>query len=187
MKVTWLSALVLLTLVGCGMGSNSSNTNSSTTTTPAVAVSAEDEARRVTDPVGKFSYIPPKTWEYSSSPGLKYKISRGTPTGNFAPNIVIIDEAYAGDLDSYLAANERGVLKMLPKCVVKGKGDFTTNEGLAGKYLITENEQSNFQLRQSFYIFPKGGMMFIVTTSCLAKDGDKMAPMFEWSTKTFKF
>jgi len=195
MKMYWLSSLMLLALVGCGGGGGGSNSGSNTsggTPAPAPApaapaISAEDEARRVTDPVGKFSYIPPKGWEYTDFSGMKFKISRGAAADGFAPNINVVDEAYAGDMDSYLKANEVGVVKMLPKCVVLSKGDFSTHSGLQGKVMVVENEQYNMKLRQTFYIFGQGNMKYVITNSCLAKDGDKMAPLFEWSMKTFKF
>ncbi len=192
MKLYWLSSLMLLALVGCGGGGGSnsgSNTSGGTPpSTPATpAVSAEDEARRFTDPVGKFSYIPPKGWEGRDTPGMKFKMFFGAPAERFAPNINVVDEQYAGDMDTYLKANEVSVVKALPKCVVLTKGDFTTHDGLQGKIMVVENEQFNLKLRQSFYIFGKGTMKYVVTNSCLAKDGDKMAPLFDWSMKTFKF
>jgi len=53
--------------------------------------------------------------------------------------------------------------------------------------LMVEDEQNNQLLRQTFYIFSKKNTKFTVTCSALAEEGDKFAPIFEASMKTFRF
>jgi hypothetical protein len=52
-----------------------------------------------------FSLWIPDGWVLREMPGRKYKVAFGRPTGNFAPNINIVDESFSGPLDSYVDAN----------------------------------------------------------------------------------
>ena len=47
---------------------------------------------------------------------------------------------------------------MLPEFADLGQFDFPTDDGVTGKKVITQSEQSNVPLRQIFYMFPGQGL-----------------------------
>ena len=144
------------------------------------------EPARVTDPVGNFSFIPPKGWDYTSWGGMKYKILRGATVDGFAPNIVI-EEATATDTATCVKALEAQNIKTLPKCVIISRGNFITADNHPGKTLVMEDELFNKKLRQALYVFQENDKVFVITASCLAKDGETMETIFYKTIRSLKF
>jgi hypothetical protein len=143
-------------------------------------------ARRLTE-AGKFSFVPPGGWEIRTVPGLKYKVAVGPAAGGFAPNINVVDEAFAGTLDAYVQTNMTTVQKVFARSrLVLKPEQFTTTAGLQGVRSTLESEPQGKRLRQTFYSFGNGATKFVVTCSTLADGGDKLAPVFEASLKTFR-
>lgn len=134
---------------------------------------------------GGFSYDPPAGWKVSEFPGLKYKISTGTPNNGFAPNLNVVDENYSGDLKSYLEANKANLQKLFQDYVEVKEDTFQTASGMSAYRLVTENTQQGKGLRQTFFMFEKGSRKFVMTFSSLAEDGDKHDEEALSTAKTF--
>jgi hypothetical protein len=147
---------------------------------------AQETIAPLTEAEGGFSYSPPKGWKISEVPGLKYKLSVGTPANGFAPNINVVDEAFSGTLDEYVEANLKtmeGVFKGFKKL---GKTSFDTKSGLKGVRVVIEDNQQDKILRQTFYFFErKDGKKAVVTCSVLVEDGAKYTTVFDISMSTF--
>ncbi len=146
-----------------------------------------DEGRRHTEAAGGFSFIPPEGWKVRDFPGWKFKVAVGPVAAGFASNINIVDESFDGSLEDYVKASLNALSKALKKYRLLNQDSFVTTAGLKGARLIVEDEQNNQLLRQTFYIFSKKNTKFTVTCSVLAEEGDKFAPVFDASLKTFRF
>jgi hypothetical protein len=139
------------------------------------------------DPVGKFSFVPPKDWKSMEMPGAKFLVVRGAPKDGFTPNIYVSDEAFKGTLKEYADASEVGLRQILTKYRHIKREDFKTTDGLPGLRFIIEHELLGKLLRQSGYIFENQGRMFVIMCSSLADGGEAMDTVFEASAKTFRF
>jgi hypothetical protein len=153
------------------------------------SANAEDSglAARQLEQEGGFSYRPPKGFNVEPVAGMKYKAAKAEAVDGFAPNIVFVDEAFAGALKAYVDANEAGVSKAFKGYKKLSREEFKTEAGAAGEKLAIEDEQLGMKLRQVFYFFDgPAGNKIVVTCSSLAKDGDKHDAAFDASMKTFK-
>lgn len=151
------------------------------------AVVGTEERRRHTETAGGFSFIPPEGWKIRDFPGRKFKVVVGPANEGFAPNINIVDESFDGSLEDYVKANLNALPKVLKKYRFIKQDDFVTAAGLKGVRVIVESEQNSRLLRQSFYFFSKKNTKFVITCSASAEEGDKLAPVFDGSMKTFRF
>ncbi len=111
---------------------------------------------------GLFSYVPPDGWKVSEVPGLKYKVCLGNPAKGFAPNIVVVEEAYEKSLDDYVKANIAMMQKVFQDHKILSQTDFTTSGGARAVKMITEREdpQLKKRLRQIYYFFDAGNKKF---------------------------
>ena len=135
---------------------------------------------------GGFSFCAPEGWDFREFPGMKFKIAFGTPADNFCPNINVVDEASAVELKSYVDNNIAGMEKMFQEFKLISRKKLTAGKKLEGEVVVTNALQQGNLLRQTFFFFKgKGGRFFVATCSCLEKDGDRFAPVFEESLKTF--
>ena len=135
---------------------------------------------------GRFSYDPPETWQIVEFPGLKYRISHGPRQNEFAPNINVVDEAFAGPLADYVDANLENMEKFFVRLDILKREDFQTEDGQAGVRVITENEQQGRRLRQTFHFFGEGNRKYVATCTALAEGGEALDGVFEKSMKTFR-
>jgi hypothetical protein len=142
--------------------------------------------QRYSEPTAGFSFDPPEGWEVRSSPGLKFKVVIGPKGAGFAPNINVVDDSHNGSLSAYVEATLAALPKILKRFRLLQRDDFVTTDGVNGARLIIENEQLGKVLRQSFYVFPKGSTMFVVTCSALSDGGADLDSVFEASMKTFR-
>jgi hypothetical protein len=146
-----------------------------------------EEARRHTETTGGFSFVPPSGWDTRAFPGLKFKIAVGPAAGGFAPNINVVDESAGVSLEAYVKGNLATMPQLLKQFRLVKQDSFKTAAGMAGMRVITENQQEDKLLRQTFYFFSKGDTKFVVTCSALAEGGERLDPVFEASMKTFRF
>lgn len=142
----------------------------------------------VVEPLGGFSYRPPRGWETRSFPGLKYRIAVGPVRRGFAVNLNVVDEPHDGDLAAYVDLNLQNMKKVLPDFSPLGRTVFRTAEGLEGVRLCAEDTQSGRRLRQVFYFFSNGrGTMLVATGTAPADAGDAHDAAFDESLRTFRF
>jgi hypothetical protein len=136
---------------------------------------------------GLFSYVPPDGWTVSEFPGLKFKICRGEPAKGFAPNIVVVDEAYDKSLEDYVKANIAGMEKIFQGQKILSQNDFTTSDGTRAVKMVTEREdpQVKKNLRQVYFFFDAGNKKLVATCTSLADDGGSVDPVFDAAMKTF--
>jgi hypothetical protein len=148
-------------------------------------IAAEEADQIVADK--EFSMSAPKDWKVQDFAGMKYKIAAGPAKDGFAPNIVIIDEAYEGTLADYVKANLVTLAKALPKYAKVSEEEFKTDGGSAMTRVICTNEQNNQKLRQSFFFLDgPAGKKFVVTCSSLLADGEAHDKDFLEAATTFK-
>jgi hypothetical protein len=136
---------------------------------------------------GIFSYVPPHGWNVVEFPGLKFKISRGAPVDGFAPNIVVVDEAYPKSLDDYVKDNTTMMHRTFHGLKILGQSDFKTLDGTrAIKEVIERNDDpSGKRLRQAFYFYNAGNKKLIATCTRLAETGSAQDAVCDASMKTF--
>ncbi len=153
---------------------------------PSLPVAMAQEARRHVEPSGGFSIVPPEGWQVLAIPGLKYKVVAGPPTGAFAPNINVVDEAFDGPIDPYVQANLDVMSKAFKRFRKLHQEPFQTESGLKGTVVVVENEQGDKLLHQTFYLLDGGPTKFVVTCTALADSGERLDPTFEAALKTFR-
>jgi hypothetical protein len=153
----------------------------------AVAPSRADEPRRHHESAGGFSFVPPKDWVVRDFPGLKYKVVVGPQTADFAANIVVIDETFAGSLEAYAQGSIKSLERVLKDFEIVKKDDLETAAGLPVKRLIIVDEQNGRKLRQIFYLFGQGEKKLTVTCSALRDADTKHDAVLEKAMKTFQF
>jgi len=148
---------------------------------------SEQASTLLSEPSGGFKYMIPEGWTTAEFPGVKFKISRGAPSSGFAPNIAIVDEAYDGTVEDYLAACLGLMEKGIQGFKVLEKMPFNTDSGIKGIKLVFESKPDGKQLMQTQYYF-KGniGKMLLITCSVLSEDRPKFADMFDTAMKTFQ-
>lgn len=121
-----------------------------------------------------FELPAPKGWKVTEVGGLKYKVAVSKPTGGFAANIVIVDEAFGGTVSAYAEINKKNAAKFAPGSKFLGRSAFVTKDGTAGVKLAYNTIQQGKSLRQVFYLVPaKNKRMLAITVSSLAEQGLK--------------
>jgi hypothetical protein len=133
-----------------------------------------------------FSYVPPQGWEVRDFPGLKYKIAAAAPADGFAPNLNVVDEAFAGSLDTYVSLNLQNLAKALPGYEKVSQETFRTADGVDATKLVVLSTQSNVPLRQLFYMVPASGKFYVVTCSDHADHKGSHDAECDAAAKTFR-
>lgn len=136
---------------------------------------------------GGFAFLPPKDWQITEFGGLKYRIAIGPAKDNFAPNINVVDEKFAGPMEEYVVASLASLQKLLPGFKEIGQVAFATTSGIDGKKIVSESTQMERVLRQTFYVFKGKDRYYVITCTATADDGDSMATVFDDAIKSFKF
>ena len=146
------------------------------------------EARRHREETGGFSYIPPEKWKVVEFPGLKYKVVTGPSHEGFATNINVLDETSPAALNDYVQTNLGTMKKIFKKFQLVSKPEkVKTSSSLTGMKFTIVSEQKDRLLRQSFYMFEKGKMKYIITTSTHAGNEHIFDKTFDDFVKTFRF
>lgn len=123
--------------------------------------------QRISEKAGGFSYALPMGWKVREFPGLKYQIAYGAPSGNFAPNVNFVDEAYAGPLAEYVKLSKDNIIRAkLPYTFLSEKAFATDAVGQAVR-LEADTVQQDQKLRQIFYFLEANTRKFVVTCSRL--------------------
>jgi len=76
-------------------------------------------------------------------------IQHGVPLSGFAPNIAIVDEAYDGSVEDYLAACLGLMEKSIQGFKVLEKMPFNTDSGIKGIKFVFESKPDGKQLIQT--------------------------------------
>lgn len=144
------------------------------------------QGAELSEPTGGFAYTIPEGWQTRELPGLKYKIAYGPAAKGFAPNINVVNEAFAGSVEEYAALNLKAITGAFAEFRNLGQTSFVTTSGLKGVRLVTQAKQQDRLLRQVFYFLPgKANRKYVVTFSALLEDGPKHDAIADASIKTF--
>jgi hypothetical protein len=137
---------------------------------------------------GGFSYCPPSGWKISKFLNSKYSIVVGPIENKFAANIDFFDEAYDGNIQSYVDEVIDLLELVLDDYVVLHRYTFITNAGLTGERVIINSTQRNSFLRQIHYFLQAPDHRhFTITCSVSDSVAEKYLSLFEDSVKTFEF
>jgi hypothetical protein len=129
----------------------------------------------------------PEGWTTAEFPGFKLKISRGVPSSGYAPNIVVVDEAFDGSVEDYVTACLGPMEKDDQGFKLLEKKPFNTDSGVKGIKLVFESKWDRKQLVQTQYYFEGiKGKMLVITCSVLPEDGPKFSQIFDSAMKTFE-
>lgn len=154
--------------------------------TPAPSPTPREQGERHYEPAGSFSYVPPAGWDLVDSAQLAYQVAAGPEQDGFTPNLVVVDEAFDGSLDDYVAASLTSMNQVFQGFRLIHRRPFKSDEGLAGTRLITENAQGGRTLRQAYYFFESGPTKFVLTCTQLAEAGDSLDTTCDASAQTFR-
>lgn len=104
----------------------------------------------------------------------------------FKANINIVDEQYAGTVESYGKLSLAGIKKMLKGLVVAQSGSFKTTSGITGYRVVFTAVYGDKKMRQISYALPgKGATKLVFTFSCLAQEGAKYDKVVDASINSF--
>ncbi len=131
------------------------------------SVGVAQNAQRVTEKTGGFSYTLPTGWKVRSLPGLKYQIAYAQPSNNFAPNVNFVDEAYTGSLADYVKLNKETIVKAKLKYVFGAEKAFATDHVGQAVKLEAKTDQQGKKLSQIFYFLEGKTRKFVATCSRL--------------------
>lgn len=134
---------------------------------------------------GVVTFQMPEAWTSAKYPGLQYDIVAGPKSNGFMQNIVIAEEAYDGDLESYIVASKGTMLTAIEACVVVSEEPFAPDSGVESWKMVFENVQYGHRLRQYFYIFRYPGRYFIASCTVLAEEDAQLGDLFDTAMKTF--
>jgi hypothetical protein len=151
-------------------------------------VNAQQVERQDFGSGGVFSYVPPSGWKVQDFPGLKFKISRGEAVKGFAPNIVVVDEAYNKSLGEYVKDNIVNMRKAFPGLKVLSQSDFRTSDGTNVIKLLTERDDdvSRKGVRQVYYFYNAGDKKLVAACTSLAEEAPAASDMVcDAAMKTF--
>ena len=172
MSTRWLVlAMVPWLLTGCDSGDSGS---------------VPQEQGRHYEREGGFSLMPPEGWPVADMPGLKYKVIVGPSSNDFAPNINVVDEAYSGSLDDYVASSMEMLERMFEDFKKISQEDLRLENDTRAIKLVTHNRQHGRELQQTFYIVDGAKRKFVLTCTKLAEDKRDFAKEFEASVCTFR-
>lgn len=136
-------------------------------------------------PDGAFTMIAPEGWEVRELAGFKYNVIIGPASSDFAPNLNFVDEAFAGSLEDYVAANEKTIAKLLPNAKVTGQFDMTTVAGEPMIKMTVEDTQYDRDLLQVFYFHDGGARKWVVTYSRARDEDSKWDDVVDAAMQTF--
>lgn len=136
-----------------------------------------------------FIYQPPSGWNVVRRPESPNPITFGKPEGRFAPNINVLLDPYKADMPSYVKRNVDEMARVLDKFRKVSEAPFQTRSGIRGVRMISQSRTQNTELRYVTYFLPakeKPGY-FVVTYSCLLKDGARFDKLVDESVRTFTY
>lgn len=170
---------------GCGPSPSAVPTP---TDMPVPTAAPTDDPDRHYEPEGGFSYVPPEGWEIvEPSTATAYKVARSQSGEGFAANLTMVDEAFTGALEEYVALSLDNMSEFFEGLQVISRDAFETDEGSSGIRVATENMQSGMALSQIFYFFDLGTKKLVVTCTRLAESSEEVDAACDASVRTFRF
>jgi hypothetical protein len=134
---------------------------------------------------GLFSYQAPPGWTVPEM-NLSHPVALGPMKNGFAPNIHVDIKPNAKPMDEYVAENLRSVRAAFPDFNLIDQRPFSTAAGLDGIRVVVTDTVGKFRLQQIFYFLDGGSnQVLVISACCLAADGDREAPLFDASIRTF--
>ena len=141
---------------------------------------------QVTDTAGGFSYTAPNGWKVTTLAVSKYKIAYAKPSGGFATNINVVDEASPLSLAAYNRASSATLKSAMPGYHLVSQTPFVTKSGLHGFKVVTDAAPQGRKLRQTYYLFSgHGTRKLVVTASVLQAQAAQYAGPIDAAMKTF--
>lgn len=138
------------------------------------------------EPGGGFSLVPPVGWDVREMPGFKYKFLVGPPSGEFAPNINVVDERFPGSAREYVQAALAAAERMFARFQVHTQDEFALDSGLDAVRARLTNEQNGRELDQTMYFVAQGGRAFVVTCTNLSSDSRDFSAAFDECARSFR-
>ncbi|MDE1172011.1 MAG: hypothetical protein PW734_12530 [Verrucomicrobium sp.] len=149
-------------------------------------LAASAQAQVVANPNVGFAYTAPPGWSIRQLPGISNPVALGPVADKFSPNINVVDEAFAGSLEEYVAKNKQAFKQTFPDASGWKESSFSNDSGLKGVKAAVRDTQENRKLRQIFYFFSgKQGRMIVVTCTALVDDDASLA-LFDKVLQTFQ-
>ena len=133
------------------------------TLTPTLSPTPTRDASngRYQETAGDFSYIPPEGWQAKEIPGFKYKMMVGPIIEKFGTNLLFLDEAYSGTLETYVALNLKTIPKLYPGLKILSQKPFVTDAGLPAIKVVIDAKMNNIKVRQTYYFFDGGDKKYV--------------------------
>jgi len=151
--------------------------------TPAPA----QEAGRIYEPDGGFSYVPPEGWVVSEVPDFEYRVASGSQVGGFIPNLYFfVNQSHSGSLDEYVTESLTHYSATMNDLEIISQADFLTDKGERGVKVIMESTKQNWRLHLSEYFFAAGAYKFVATYTRLSNQGNNNDPLVDQSMQTFQ-
>jgi hypothetical protein len=159
------------------------------TPTNTATPTATPDPRVFTASDNTFSFMPPEDWQ-SRNLGLAYPAIIGPSYGNFAANLVFVQEEPMFPtlgLGFYTAQLQDTVIELFP-----GVKD------ISEEFLVTDQNQDYFRwemtrsqdgvaYRQTFYVFEAGGWMLVCTYTRTEDQGAENDALVDESMRTLRF
>jgi hypothetical protein len=142
---------------------------------------------RYYETVGGYSICPPKSWQATEFPGLKYHIFSGPVFNGFAPNINFVDQQYDSSLSEYVDLNIAQMRQLFNNFILVSRTNFSTNDNMSGERLVVIAEHYSKKIKQIFYFFSKENIKIVITCSVLADGEELYDEIFDESIKTFRW
>ncbi len=151
-----------------------------------LTTTAAQAGPQVTDAAGSFSYTAPDGWKVTTMAASKYKISYAKPSGGFAANFNVVEEASALSLPAYARASTTTLKSVMPGYRLVSQTPFVTKSGLHGFKVVTDAAPQGRKLRQTYFLFSgHGTRKLVVTASVLQAQAAQYARPIDAAMKTF--
>jgi hypothetical protein len=168
---------------GCASSSNSEKTGTDQLAEPVVEV---NEANRIVEGRGGFSWVPPAGWEITPFHSSPYKIARAPEVDGFSPNINISHEAFPGSIDIYVAAAKDALTQQFPK--IEFLSSESVSQGFEHRRMVTRNTyEEGLTLIQQFYFLPIAERETYFILVCTQREGgEDLTATCDASARSFK-
>lgn len=138
------------------------------------------------EPIGGFSFCPPKGWAIRDMPGMKYKYAIFIAEG-YTPLMSVVDEETADSLEVFTSTYLKSIKHNFPDLTDITTSDLLTTSGLKGsRHVVTVTQQGKLLRQSLFFIDGGNGTKYLFKGSALAKDGDSRDAGFLASAQSFQ-
>jgi hypothetical protein len=152
----------------------------------AVNISAQNAT--VPHSEGDFSINVPAGWQLTNL-GLKYAALMGPADGGFSPNMNFIEEDFPGTVTYYIDIAIPMLQSVYNNFQLIRRGNFTTDSGLQGEYIVIQAEIFNTPVWMKQYILQSksGTTLMIISTGAAVTLADKYEELYDGCAKTFNW